>query len=57
VSLIAGLIAGIVIAALYVLAGYMRIETQQFTVSGNSTLALATASVLLPLAILWRVVP
>lgn len=52
-SLIAGLIAGLVIAALYVLAGHFRIETPQFVVSGNSTLALATASVLVPLAILW----
>ena len=52
-SLIAGLIGGIVIAALYVLAGHFRIETEQFTVAGNDTLALATASVLVPLAILW----
>jgi len=51
--LIAGLIAGLVIAALYVLAGHLRIETPQLTVSGNSTIALATASVLVPLAILW----
>jgi hypothetical protein len=53
VSLIAGLIAGLVIAALYLLTGHIRIETPQFTLSGNSTLALATASVLVPLAILW----
>jgi hypothetical protein len=53
VSIIAGLIAGLVIAGLYVLAGHFRIETPQFTVSGNETLALATASVLVPLAILW----
>jgi hypothetical protein len=51
--LIAGLIAGLVIAGLYVLAGHFRIQTEQFTVSGNETLALATASVLVPLAILW----
>ncbi|MEP6693783.1 MAG: hypothetical protein ABJB39_03990, partial [Chloroflexota bacterium] len=37
----------------YVLAGQFRIETPQFTISGNSTLAIATASVLVPLAILW----
>jgi hypothetical protein len=53
VSFIVGLIAGLVIAALYVLAGHLRIDTQRLTVSGNSTLALATASVLVPLAILW----
>lgn len=52
-SLIAGLIAGLAIAGLYVLAGHFRIQTEQFTVSGNETLALATASVLVPLAILW----
>ena len=52
-SLIAGLVAGLVIAGLYVLTGHLRIETPQFTLSGNSTLALATASVLVPLAILW----
>ena len=52
-SLIAGLIAGLLIAGLYVLAGHFRIQTEQFTVSGNGTLALATASVLVPLAILW----
>jgi len=51
--LIAGLIAGLVIAALYVLMGHFRIETPQLTVSGNSTLAIGTASVLVPLAILW----
>jgi len=53
VSLIAGLVAGLVIAGLYLLMGHLRIETPQFTLSGNSTLALATASVLVPLAILW----
>jgi len=53
VSLIAGLVAGLVIAGLYVLAGNFRIQTEQFTVSGNPTLALGTASVLVPLAILW----
>ena len=52
-SLIAGLVAGLVIAGLYVLAGNFRIETERLSVSGNSTLALATASVLVPLAILW----
>ena len=52
-SLIAGLIAGLVIAGLYVLAGNFHLQTEQFTVSGNTTLALATASVLVPLAILW----
>lgn len=52
-SFIAGLIAGLTIAALYVVAGHVRIETERFTFSGNSTLALATASVLVPLAILW----
>ena len=52
-SLIAGLIAGLVIAGLYVLAGHFRIETEQLKVTGNPTLALATASVLVPLAILW----
>jgi hypothetical protein len=51
--LIAGLVAGVVIAAIYLLAGHFRIETPQLTLSGNSTLALATASVLVPLAILW----
>ena len=52
-SLLAGLIAGLLIAAIYVLAGHLRIETPQIVLSGNSTLALATASVLVPLAILW----
>jgi MFS family permease len=53
VSLLAGLIAGVIIAALYLLTGHFRIETPQLTVAGNGTLALATASVLVPLAILW----
>jgi hypothetical protein len=53
VSLLAGLIAGVLIALIYLLAGHFRIETPQFTVAGNGTLALATASVLVPLAILW----
>lgn len=52
-SLLAGLIAGVLIAAIYLLAGHFRIQTEQFTVAGNPTLALATASVLVPLAILW----
>ncbi|HEY6203496.1 MAG TPA: hypothetical protein VI056_10675 [Candidatus Limnocylindria bacterium] len=52
-SLLAGLVAGLVIAGLYLLAGHFRIETPQFTIAGNPTLALATASVLVPLAILW----
>ena len=52
-SLIAGLVAGVVIALLYVLTGNFRIQTDQYTVSGSDTLALATASVLVPLAILW----
>lgn len=52
-SFIAGLIAGVVIAALYVLAGHARIETERLTLSGNSTHALAVISVLVPLAILW----
>jgi hypothetical protein len=53
VSLLAGLIAGVLIAAIYLVAGHFRIQTEQFTVAGNPTLALATASVLVPLAILW----
>jgi hypothetical protein len=53
VSLLAGLVAGVIIAAIYLLAGHFRIETPQFTIAGNGTLALATASVLVPLAILW----
>ena len=53
VSLVAGLLAGLIIAAIYVAAGHLRIETPQLSVSGSSTLALATASVLVPLAILW----
>jgi hypothetical protein len=53
VSIIAGLIAGLLIAGLYVLAGHFHIQTEQFTVSGSGPLALATASVLVPLAILW----
>lgn len=52
-SFLAGLVAGVVIAALYVLVGHVRIETPQLSVSGNNTIALATASVLVPLAILW----
>ena len=52
-SLLAGLIAGLLIAALYLLAGHFRIETPQITISGNSTLAVAVASVLVSLAILW----
>lgn len=52
-SLLAGLIFGLIIAAIYLLAGHFRIETPQITIAGNSTLALATASVLVPLAILW----
>jgi hypothetical protein len=52
-SLLVGLVAGLLIAAIYLLAGHFRIETPQFTLAGNGTLALATASVLVPLAILW----
>ena len=52
-SLIAGLIAGLLIAGIYVLAGHFVIDTEQLKLSGNSTLAIATASVLVPLAILW----
>ena len=52
-SLLAGLVAGVIIAAIYLLAGHFRIETPEFTIAGNGTLALATASVLVPLAILW----
>ena len=52
-SLLAGLVAGVIIAAIYLLAGHFRIETEQLTVAGNGTLALAAASVLVPLAILW----
>jgi hypothetical protein len=51
--LVVGLIAGLVIAALYLVAGHLRIETPQFNFSGNGALAVATASVLVPLAILW----
>jgi MFS family permease len=53
VSLLAGLVAGVIIAAIYLLAGHFRIQTDQLTIAGNTTLALATASVLVPLAILW----
>jgi hypothetical protein len=53
VSLLAGLVAGVLIAGIYLLAGHFRIETPQITIAGNGTLALATASVLVPLAILW----
>lgn len=52
-SLLAGLVAGVIIAAVYLLAGHFRIETPEITIAGNTTLALATASVLVPLAILW----
>ena len=52
-SLLAGLVAGVIIAAIYLLAGHFRIETPQLTIAGNGTLALAAASVLVPLAILW----
>ena len=52
-SLLAGLVFGLIIAGLYLLAGHFRIETPQITIAGNTTLALATASVLVPLAILW----
>jgi hypothetical protein len=51
--LIAGLIAGLLIAGIYLLAGHFRIETPQLSVSGNSALAIGAASVLVPLAILW----
>ncbi len=52
-SFIRGLIVGVVIAALYVLAGRARIQTEQLTLSGNSTLAIAVLAVLVPLNILW----
>ena len=52
-SLLAGLVVGVLIAAIYLLAGHFRIATPEFTVAGNGTLALAAASVLVPLAILW----
>ena len=42
-----------IIAGIYLLAGHFRIQTDQLTVAGNGTLALAAASVLVPLAILW----
>ena len=52
-SLLAGLVVGLLIAAIYLLAGHFRIETPEFAIAGNGTLALAAASVLVPLAILW----
>lgn len=53
VSLLRGLIGGVVIAALYVLAGHFRVEHPRLSLSGNSTLALAVVAVLVPLAIVW----
>ena len=52
-SLLAGLVAGVIIAGIYLLAGHFRIQTDQLAIAGNGTLALAAASVLVPLAILW----
>ena len=42
-----------IIAGIYLLAGHFRIQTDQLAIAGNGTLALAAASVLVPLAILW----
>lgn len=52
-SVIRGLITGVVIVALQLLAGHGRIETERFTQSGNPTLALAVPSILIPLSIVW----
>ena len=52
-SFVRGLSFGIVIAALYLLAGHVQIETTRFSFVGNSDLALAVAAVLVPLAIVW----
>jgi hypothetical protein len=43
----------VIIAGIYLLAGHFRIQTDQLAIAGNGTLALAAASVLVPLAILW----
>jgi hypothetical protein len=53
VSIITGLLIGIVIAALQLVAGHAHIEYQTLSLSGNSTLALAVPSILIPLAIVW----
>lgn len=52
-SLARGLICGFGIAALYLLAGHIRIENVRFSFVGNSVLALAVLAVLVPLAIVW----
>jgi hypothetical protein len=53
VSIITGLIIGVVIAALQLVAGHADIEYQTLSLHGNSTLALAVPSILIPLAIVW----
>jgi hypothetical protein len=53
VSIITGLIIGIVIAALQLVAGHADIEYQTLSLRGNGTLALAVPSILIPLAIVW----
>jgi hypothetical protein len=53
VSIIIGLAIGLVIAALQLVAGHAAIDYQTLSLHGNSTLALAVPSILIPLAIVW----
>ena len=52
-SLLRGLIAGLLIAALQIAAGHGSVEYQRMSFHGNSLLATAVPVFLLPLAIAW----
>jgi hypothetical protein len=53
VSLLRGLIAGLLIAALQVTGGHVWIDYQKFSFHGNGLIAVAVPVFLLPLAIAW----
>ena len=53
VSLLRGLIAGLLIAALQIAAGHAWIDYQKLSFHGNGVLAVAVPVFLLPLAIAW----
>lgn len=52
-SLLCGLIAGLLIAALHIAAGHASFEYQRVSFQGNALLATAVPVFLLPLAIAW----
>ena len=53
VSLLRGLVAGLLIAALQIAGGHVWIDYQRFSFHGNGLIAVAVPVFLLPLAIAW----